>query len=254
MNRRFLIIGLIAACLSLGALNANAGYIDFLTWNPTSSELASGSVSRVVDGTTVTVTAYYLHTTPARPSNYAQTALYWDNRDGFGVTNASGSYEHDEVEGNESLWVSFDSTMPVTGFALTDFFYERARGDGHLYQERGTVALSSEDDFFSQGPGNFLGLLNILQTDISTPGGPTNGEYVHSLGGPVDLRAMGFRGIGDNNSYGGQNIPDGEGHEFSLAGVETAQQDVVPEPGTMILFGSAAGLMGWLRRRKAHKA
>ena len=44
-------------------------------------------------------------------------------------------------------------------------------------------------------------------------------------------------------------VPDGEHHDHSLRSMEVAAA-ATPEPGSMLLFGSAAGLLGWWRKRK----
>ena len=51
-------------------------------------------------------------------------------KDGFGVTSPS-SYEADEIEGPEKLFVSFSNPVTLTQFSVSDLFYE------HGYYEMG---------------------------------------------------------------------------------------------------------------------
>ncbi|MBI5524189.1 MAG: PEP-CTERM sorting domain-containing protein [Desulfarculus sp.] len=87
----------------------------------------------------------------------------------------------------------------------------------------------------------------------------SSGSY--ALGGG-NFKASGLTTAVANlaNSYltalSGAN-PTLTGLQFSGVARSGANQDLIvgntPEPGSMILFGSAAGLMGWLRRRRQAK-
>lgn len=91
--------------------------------------------------------------------------------------------------------------------------------------------------------------------------------YDYSSSGSYSLGGGNFKASGLSsavatlaNSYltalAGAN-PTLTGLQFSGVAVSGKNQDLIvgntPEPGSMILFGSAAGLMGWLRRRRQAK-
>lgn len=134
-------------------------------------------------------------------------ALYWDDKDGFGVQ-AGGGYEADEIEGRERLLIEFSSKTYVSYFDLTDLFYERG------YAEKGKWSLDNSTwNDFSQTD----------QTKLPDP--QSNGEYRLFLN--RELEKIYFTAPGRI---------DGQDHEFSVAGM------AVPEPKTMLLLGM--GLMG----------
>ncbi len=70
-------------------------------------------------------------------TNLQDAVLWWDNKDGFGVTSPS-SYEADEIEGPEKLFVSFSSPVTLTQFSVSDLFYE------HGYYEMGFYDVADQ--------------------------------------------------------------------------------------------------------------
>jgi len=87
-------------------------------------------------------------------------------------------------------------------------------------------------DYSSTGSYN-LGSGNFYASNLDSAIGNLANSYLTALGSAnVNLTGLNFSGVARSES----------------------NQDLIvgntPEPGSMILFGSAAGLMGWLRRRR----
>ncbi len=155
-------------------------------------------------------------------TNLQDGVLWWDEIDGFGVTSPS-SYEVDEIEGSEKLFVSFSRPVALAQFSISDLFYE------HGYYEMGFYAV--EDQGSEQG---------FLATK-----GVDNGE--RSVDVNQDLSLISFSSLGRI---------EWQHHEFSLMGLNFDYQggepnpSAVPVPAATWLFGSGLlGLAGLLRRR-----
>ena len=155
-------------------------------------------------------------------TNLQDAVLWWDEKDGFGVTSLS-SYEADEIEGPEKLFVSFSRPVTLAQFSVSDLFYE------HGYYEMGFYDV--EDQGSEQG---------FLATK-----GVDNGERSVDLN--QDLSLISFSSLGRI---------EWQHHEFSLMGMNFDYQggepypNAVPVPAAAWLFGSGLmGLAGLLRRR-----
>jgi hypothetical protein len=161
--------------------------------------------------------------------------LWWDALDGFGIMN-SGSYEADEIEGDEQLVVRFTEAVTVTGFSLTDLFLEHAIQRqtpcplAGCYAEFGAAMFHYQDGTHS--------LWNVFQ-GVQTFG--TNGVLDVAVQ-EANVVAMTFMAPG---LITGDVLQD---HEFSLSSI-TVDQKVVPEPGTLLLLVSGVGVIV-ARRRK----
>lgn len=149
--------------------------------------------------------------------------LYWDSTDGFGVRHA---YEADEIEADEILNITFTSgSVYLDAVFLTDLFYE---GQPEPFEETGFYRLSVngiEQDW-----------IEFAQTDHGILPSPiTNGEFTLVLNAS-NVTSIAFRAPG---------IVNGQGHEFSVAGIEV----YVPEPSTLVLLGSGLVVGAVVRRR-----
>ena len=169
----------------------------------------------------VTATAY-------KNSGYGE--LYQDNLDGLGVL----SGEPDEINHPEWLGVSIQSEMLLTGVWITDLFDydENNSGENFGAAEYGYLVLNNDTTTtinFCAYAGQYLG--------------ESNGELWVSFGGLMPVSSIDFY-------PGGSEITPNFKNEYSVAGFTG---EPVPEPATMLLFGTGlAGLAG-LKRRKAKK-
>lgn len=154
-------------------------------------------------------------------TNLQDAVLWWDKKDGFGVTSPS-SYEADEIEGLEKLFVSFSKPVSLTQFSVSDLFYENG------YYEMGFYDVDDQDN--KQG---------FLATK-----GAVNGE--RSVDVNQQLSLLSFSSLGR---------VEWQNHEFSLMGLNFDYRgepvSAVPVPAAAWLFASGlAGLVSFSRQRK----
>ncbi len=165
--------------------------------NPMGDQSWTGSK----DGLSVTVTA--------GPSS---SNLWWDGQDGFGVDtdtwfNSGKNYEDDEVEGSESLTVTFSQAVDIVSMNLTDLFNEAGCSFCSSYLEKGYYQIDGGAKVaFYADPGEVLG-------------SGSNGEKtvaINSTATTIVLTAPGSFGSG--------------GSEFSLSGfMVSVASAAVPE-------------------------
>lgn len=182
--------------------------------------------------------------------------LYWDANDGGGYADGfgvmgSGSYEDDEIEGDERLRLGFSEAVNLLGFNLTDFFHEQTptlqlcgQGTPNCYREVGFFQVQF-------GDGTSSAWLDMMAYADST----LTGNGLFSLAMDFDnVTGLLFRAPGQlqNANF---DSPFVERHEFSLAGVRIDEQPIpAPEPGTMMLVGLGLSGVAAARRRRNRRA
>lgn len=219
MAKRILFIALLA--LGLMATPALATDISFLdsAWNPGNTNSFTrdlGYLGSEWAGITLTIAS--------GPGN-----LYWDNNDGNGFADGYGvkGGEQDEVDLSEVLTMTFSQAVNLTAIDITDLFYKEGEG----YAEVGYYAL------------NGGAAVEFLQTDTSqTPSPASNGLLTIDLGLGQSVTSITFTGLTD--------VPSGQNHDYSVSGLRAASTTQTPEPGTMLLFGTALAGGAFFRRRR----
>lgn len=147
------------------------------------------------------------------------TNLYWDSTDGFGVRGG----EDDEVDGQEILSFTFSKPVFLQSAGITNLFYESST---HPYIEKGYYAIDGGANvLFQAAPGQLINVTNGVTT--------------------LDLGNIGGQAI----LFSAYNTA-GENHDYSVSSLSVTLTQT-PEPGTLLLLGSAlAGGAFWRRRRR----
>lgn len=155
-------------------------------------------------------------------TNLKDTVLWWDVEDGFGV-NSPSSYEADEIEGPEKLFVRFSSPVTLTQFFVSDLYHERG------YDEMGFYEI--------EGQGNGQGFLATRSS--------TNGE--RSVDVNQELRLISFSSLGH---------VEWQHHEFALRGLSfnyLGEQgpSPIPVPAAAWLWVSGLASLVCFRRKSS---
>ncbi len=142
------------------------------------------------------------------------SSLYWGTDDGFGVRySGSGAYEYDEIEGPESLSITFSQPVYIESVLVSDLFREQTN-IGTTYNETGTYTLG-----------------NGTTGTITANNNSSNGEQTVTIGSWT--QSIIFRGAGYVGGFLGIGTRN---NEYSVAGITFRGPTAVPE-----LDPSAAG-------------
>jgi hypothetical protein len=152
----------------------------------------------------------------------------WENFGYIGKNNAPGSgYEKGVVSGDTAAYNEGASVASMTdfGFLFSCAYFTAAWNDGLTIDVTGTKS-------------NGTIVTSSFQVDTT---GPTRVEFFWD-----NLASLSFA------SHGGVNVGlDGGGEHFVVDNMRFNECCAVPEPATMLLFGTGlAGLAGIARRRK----
>jgi len=195
----------VASALLLVTSSASAEFVDFRDSSEFGGSDYGTSASFDTDsGATATIVP-----------GPAGAQFYWGTDDGFGVRySGTGAYEYDEVEGPETLTITFSQPVYIDSILLSDLFRENTN-TGTTYNETGSYQLSdgSTGSIVANGSG-----------------GP-NGEQTSSIGAWTE--SISFRALGQVGGFFGLNTRNSE---YSLAGITFGGPVTVPE-----LDPSAAG-------------
>jgi hypothetical protein len=206
---RMAMFGAMALAVMVTGQSSYAATIDFRNpiWTP------NGANSTTVNGVTVT----------AQPGS---ARLSWASDDGFGIDSGRNDREHDEINNQEHLLVTFASPFTLTGVLFTDLFEEAHDG----------VTLAEIAEFRING-GEWEAI-----SGLGNQPGTSNGEVFFNPSGMFDVTTLEFRA--DTFDPGGRR------NDFSVALLEGSP--TVPEPASLVLLGTGLGLAGIRRRRRPH--
>jgi len=214
----------IISLITLTAASASAEFVDFRDASEFGGSDYGTAASFTTDsGANATIT----------PGPQGST-FYWGTDDGFGVRySGQGAYEYDEIEGPESLAITFSQPVYIESVLVTDLFREQTNV-GTTYNETGTYTLS-----------------NGTTGSVTANGtGGTNGEQTVTIGAWAS--SIVFRGAGAVGGFLGFGTRT---NEYSVAGITFGGPTAVPEldpsaagAGLVLLLG---GLMVLGGRRRA---
>lgn len=139
-----------------------------------------------------------------------------------------------ELDSREGLLVTFNQPVYLSSFTLGNFFNDTSSARNP--SETGWVVLD----------GNYALPYNFTAPATQLVGGGTPGTYVVTLPSPVLVTSIAF--------FASSQIPGQSwSSDYLVRGVDVAQAGA-PEPGSLLLFGSATGVAAWLRRRRRRAA
>ena len=182
----------------------------------------SGSCTKsepLADGRNVTISA-------SNPNT-----LYRDNADEFGIR----GNENDEVDADEVLTIAFQGGWIPTFLGITDLFKS---GDGNDDGEEVVLRGFLDDVLVFDLKGNAHDGING-----GWALGSGNGEIVFRLPG-VEIDFLEF------HSVEASDLGNESNDEFSVALIAGQAPSEVPEPGALVLFGTALLGLGLLTRRR----
>lgn len=204
------------------ASTASAEFVDFRNSSQFGGSDRDASASFTTQsGATATVTT--------GPSG---SSLYWGSDDGFGVRySGTGAYEYDEIEGPESLSITFSQPVYIESVLVSDLFREQTNL-GTTYNESGTYRLS-----------------NGTTGNITASGVPSGNQTV-TIG--AWTQQIIFRGAGYVGGFLGFGTTNSE---YSVAGITfrgpTAVPELDPSAAGTVLILLLGGLMVLGGKRRA---
>lgn len=252
--RKFAIVGLLSMALALPAGVAQATYIDFAGLLGTSFSSPSGTAtaslgSYGLSGVDLSFTGQSWYgasswTAGSDPGAYTAAGLYMTSHRGdyglsVGSQAGSGSLGGlpatgvNELDSYEGLLLSFSSPVYLSSVTLGNFYNDTNSLSGLL--ETGWLVLDGQYAV----PVNFT--VPSGQFVDGTGTGSYAGTYTIYLPTAVQVSTVQFFA---SSQISGQTWSS----DFLVRGVDAS---ATPEPASMVLMGSAAGLLWWRRRRQA---
>lgn len=240
MCRRITLVATVVAVLVLAAGSAGAYTINMLDvkigghphhqgWNRDRWGYLDDAFGA---GTWMDVKAYGR----GHPSLFYKDSLLGD-AGGLGV-NSRGGPTRGEIDYHEAMLVRFSQPVTLNSVDLAFLNYERNWLTGRKYHERGYLRIYRKGaptlniPFGAGGSGYFTvsqgkGLYSLLFQELE---------------GVKAIRFFAARGH------------LGESHDYAVHGFGVNAAAATPEPGTMLLLGSAMGVLGFIRRRRRRAA
>jgi hypothetical protein len=206
--------------LVVGAVSASAAVIDFTDNGVSTGPGTEGG------GWTLTGSPVFPNTDEVGPG--AVGGLVGDN-DGLGIRN-------DEITGPQYVTITFNKVVTLTGFKVLDLYISNQNSDNY---ETALVSIGSVPDTPADAS---LAAAEIVGGGFGLPG---YGSQTTSLKGTSFTFFVGPANPGVGS--GGTGNDDVAQRDYALAAVEIS---AVPLPAGMVLFGTALGGLGLMRRRK----
>lgn len=210
-----------SVALMLGASSGAAAIIDF------TNDAVSTGPGTEGGGWVLTGNPVAPNTNEAGPG--AVGPLVGDN-DGLGIKN-------DEISGdNQFITITFNETVKLTGLFFLDLYISATNGDNYetALVSKGAAPAASAN-------------ASVVAQEVNDPDGVNPGFAYQavSLTGTQFTFSVGLANPG--LGFGGTGNDDSGQRDYALAGIEIS---AVPLPAGMLLFGSALGGLGLMRRRK----
>ncbi len=256
MARSIRILLLVALAVVLGGSPARAAYVEFASLLGVSFSAPSGaSTGHVLDGyglTGITADFYGFSWYGAGswqagfdpgagdPARLQMVQYRGEYGLGVGVQPSNPPLNNlpatgvNEIDSREGLLLAFNQPVYLSSFTLGNFFNDTSSASNP--SETGWVVLD----------GNYALPYNFTAPATQLVGGGTPGTYVVTLPSPVLVTSIAF--------FASSQIPGQSwSSDYLVRGVDVAQAGA-PEPGSLLLFGSATGVAAWLRRRRRRAA
>jgi hypothetical protein len=208
-----------SVALVMGATSSSAALIDF-TSNAVSVGPGTEGGGWTLTGSSPANTGY------TGPGAYGVLA---GENDGIGINN-------DELSGPQFVTITFNKMVKLTGVYALDLYISNRDSDNYesAYVSKGGSPLTPPNDIMEaqQTLGGGLNLPGYAGQVVSLKGT----QFTFSVG--IANPGIGSGGTGNDDS--GQR-------DYALAAIEIS---AVPLPAGMLLFGTALGGLGLMRRRK----
>ena len=183
-------------------------------------------------GTWMDVTAYGR----GHPSLFYKDSPFGD-AGGLGVNSRWGR-TRGEIDYHESMRVRFSEPVTLNSVDLAFLNYERNWLTGRKYHERGYLRI------YRKGHRTMT---------VPFGGGPSPIFTVSQSKGIYSLLFQELEGVKAIRFFAARGHL-GESHDYAVHGFGVNATAATPEPGTMLLLGSAMGMLGFIRRRRRQAA